>query len=906
MKNYSKIGPARWRKMCKALGWMALVFHCGLCLAGPVHVSKRGHIHRGKVQFLPSGWSEQDIGSVSTAGSSTYNAGTGIFTVSGGGSDIAGTADAFHFAYKPLTGNFTIVARVDSSGGAGVNGGAASGIMVRESLNANSRHELLYIEPGGTVRTRMRITTGGPTISNAAGASGYPRWMKLQRYGEQITLLQSTDSVNWVNAQGQVLIGLSSTVYVGLAVTSRNNTSGVLNTARFSNVNIGPLNTTIGTSWLGNSYAGGKRYVQFRVGALAVSASNGNLFLNGESESYSSTIFDTNGNFTAYANSSHFNGGEAAAWDATNSLVYYAQFLTHGVAYYSTAGILGGVILNGRTIHGLTISGNELFAVDDANVTTPADSTVTVHVFSLSTKTETRSFLLPKLARNIVAEASGNLWVVFTKDGTHSPVIRHYSNTGSLLSGTISGLGDPKGIAIDPSGNVYIADNGVDQQIKVYSSTGTFVRALGAQFGIYSGTKGAVDATKLDHPVALAIDNGGNLYVSCIGPGNQWGGGGSGTVLRKYTSLTSLTTTSMSWERVGLEYVDCASADPTTDAADVYTKNHHYQVDFSGATPAWTYKGQLLDDMTYPNDPRLKSERCGVWVKVINGKKMLIDNDQQGGQINFYRFQSGSEITIPYATFTRETARGQPTNALSIWIDANLNGVVDPGETDTAGQALGAPSNETYAWHIDSLGNVWTMGGGNNTIGGVRQPTLIWCFKVTSSGGGYPVYSSANNDHFSLPSEFTGTNTYVLRLHYVNSTDVLYVSGYTATNPKPDTRFGFIGREIIRYNNWRGIAGSRALAYRIVVPYSTTDGTKCMDIVDDAIATVTGVSCRVNLYKSGDGTLLKTFLPGPEVSGDQGLLDMNNGLTMYKRSNRKRLIFVEEDAEIKVLMYYEF
>ena len=61
---------------------------------------------------LPSGWSEAGIGGEPFPGSARASSGT--FTVTGSGVDIWGTADQFHYAYRTLTGDGTIVARVTS------------------------------------------------------------------------------------------------------------------------------------------------------------------------------------------------------------------------------------------------------------------------------------------------------------------------------------------------------------------------------------------------------------------------------------------------------------------------------------------------------------------------------------------------------------------------------------------------------------------------------------------------------------------------------------------------------------------------------------------------------------------------------------------------------------------------
>src|SRR4029077_5861855 len=62
-------------------------------------------VHALNVPTLPSIWSDGDIGSTGLAGSAGYA--NGVFTVTGAGAQIYGTADAFHFVYQPLSGDAT-------------------------------------------------------------------------------------------------------------------------------------------------------------------------------------------------------------------------------------------------------------------------------------------------------------------------------------------------------------------------------------------------------------------------------------------------------------------------------------------------------------------------------------------------------------------------------------------------------------------------------------------------------------------------------------------------------------------------------------------------------------------------------------------------------------------------------
>ena len=468
---------------------------------------------------LPTGWTDQDIGSVSIPGSASYNSTTGVFTLSGSGGDINGTADAFNYACESVTGNFTFIARITGNSGTGVNGGAPDGIMIREGLAANAREEMVYMQPAGPRPfSQWRGTTGGGTIreSNSDLGTPYPAWLKLERYGDEISLFYSFDDVTWLFADSSALAGLSQSLYIGITATARNNSA--LNTVTYDSVALSPLVVSTETSWLGNTYAGGGKYVQYGGLALAVNPSTGALFVNGVCEDHGTSFYDTNGNWLTVAQNSHYNGSNAIAWDSADGYVWVGQAYygagngqgKGGVAYYTTDGIYHGAVLNtstsGQTIVGVAITGGNLYAIDSVNTLNSTTGVVTVHVINLASKTENTSldFNVPVGAQNVAADASGNLWIVFM--GT-TPSVGHYSNTGTYLGAlNLTGLGNPglakpQGIAIDSSGNIYVADDGVNQQIQVFTSGGAFLQSFGAQYGIYSTshstTVGQVDPRSL-------------------------------------------------------------------------------------------------------------------------------------------------------------------------------------------------------------------------------------------------------------------------------------------------------------------------------------------------------------------------------------------------------------------------
>jgi regulation of enolase protein 1 (concanavalin A-like superfamily) len=179
---------------------------------------------------LPADWGQSDIGAVPFAGSATYTNET--FSVTGSGADIWGTADAFHYAYRTLTGDGTIAARVASIP-QGVNSWVKAGVMIRASLAADSPHAFMLASAAKGVAFQRRALAGDVSTSTAGTFSAAPRWLKLQRNGNLFSAYESADGVNWTLV-GTESITMGTTVYVGLTVTSH--TTGASATCTFDGV----------------------------------------------------------------------------------------------------------------------------------------------------------------------------------------------------------------------------------------------------------------------------------------------------------------------------------------------------------------------------------------------------------------------------------------------------------------------------------------------------------------------------------------------------------------------------------------------------------------------------------------------------------------------------------------------
>ena len=180
---------------------------------------------------------------VGAAGStSTAN---GVYTVRASGWDIWETQDEFRFVYGAMSGDGEITARVDSI--ASTYEWTKAGVMIRETLSANSRFAYTLVTGGKGVAFHQRVSPGalaGPG-GMADGVTRAPYWVRVRRVGNVFTGYVSADGQNWRQQGASVTIAMGANVYAGLALTSGND--GSLATAAFSNLRFGAVGTPTNT-----------------------------------------------------------------------------------------------------------------------------------------------------------------------------------------------------------------------------------------------------------------------------------------------------------------------------------------------------------------------------------------------------------------------------------------------------------------------------------------------------------------------------------------------------------------------------------------------------------------------------------------------------------------------------------
>lgn len=123
--------------------------------------------------------------------------------------------------------------------------------------------------------------------------------------------------------------------------------------------------------------------------------------------------------------------------------------------------------------------------------------------------TSNGSVMIADFANNRVREIDAVTGNIETAAGNGTA-----SFSGDGDAATSAGLSSPTGLALDPAGNLYIADSENNRVREVNTTTGVIQTIAGTDSQSFSGDSGPSTSASLHGPYALFFDSDGNLFVA--------------------------------------------------------------------------------------------------------------------------------------------------------------------------------------------------------------------------------------------------------------------------------------------------------------------------------------------------------------------------------------------------------
>ena len=449
----------------------------------------------------------------------------------------------------------------------------------------------------------------------------------------------------------------------------------------------------------------------------------------------------------------------------------------------------------------------------------------------------------------------------------------------------IRSIVDPSAIAFDNQCRLMVADNGPDQDIKVFDISGigdpVVFRSIGDKGGALSGSKpGIIEPLKFWGIRGIGTDSIGNLWVANSGFPSQVGGG---TDLRHFD-----TNLNMDCQMLGLAFVQSMDADPL-NPTHIYSSGERYEINYdvpAGDLQAhWKYAAQTLDPFKYPDDPRILNSLESTFIRYIDGKKFMFLTNMYSEFICVYRFDG--EIAVPCAFFCADwdgqwdkynwQIDKRPKESRWMWRDNNGDGQVQATEFTT--YDLGYPYIKGL--DIDKDGNISIAG-------------RILCYFPANGldSNGVPNYSASTLVKNSAP--FTNGGGDMSRMKYVDETDIMYFG--TGSDYPYFT-------EIVRIKNWKK-GGRVAETLSIGKPstsFTADDKYIYLNVGKEGLYTKT--MAEIDIFDAETLKPIGYILPGAEVNNFSGMLDLMYAIKVSKLPNGERIIIVEEDYYGKAIIY---
>ena len=178
--------------------------------------------------------SSGDVGGPAIKGSTAFDAATGQYRMTGAGANIWGKQDQFQYAWREITGNFTVTATMRFLGQG--NEHRKAGIMVRQTLDTDATYADVLIHGNGMPGLQWRSKSGDETNTFDPPFDGPGTFkIKLVRTGVKMYMFIGKDGAE-LKEIAHTEVSFQNPVLVGLAVCSHR--ADAADTVIFSDVSV--------------------------------------------------------------------------------------------------------------------------------------------------------------------------------------------------------------------------------------------------------------------------------------------------------------------------------------------------------------------------------------------------------------------------------------------------------------------------------------------------------------------------------------------------------------------------------------------------------------------------------------------------------------------------------------------
>ena len=404
-----------------------------------------------------------------------------------------------------------------------------------------------------------------------------------------------------------------------------------------------------------------------------------------------------------------------------------------------------------------------------------------------------------------------------------APLLTLYAGTGT--SGvptpgpaTNSKLSNPRGIAIDSLGNLYIADTG-DSVIEKVTPTG--VLSIIAGTGI-SGTPvpGPAASSPLGHPAGMATDASGNLYIADTGY----------SAIEKITPDGVLSIVAGTGTR-GAEVPGPATSSPlgVPTGVAVDGTGNLYIADYLNVVVAKVTPLGMLSVVA--GNGAFGTPVAGPATATPLGNPRGIALDGSG---NLFIADSG------YGVVEKVT----PGGTLSVIAGTGIRG------TPTPGIATNSKLNNPYALTTDAQGNLYIADSDNHVIEEVSTGGTLSIFAGTGIYG-TPTPGTATGSRFASPNGLA-----------LDASGNLFIADYDSAVVANITLSGVLIGNLPQSGS---VGGSFSPSVA-----STGDGTTSVTSATPGICSVAGST--VNFIAAGTCNLVSHVASGPNYAGADGAM----------------------------------